>query len=127
MKNSEILEKMGACFAAQDMEGVMACLHEDIVVTEAESLPFGPEHRGPAAFMKLLAEVFSYWDDMTVEAKFRVEEGDRSVVFNEISGKGKQSGKAYTMMIAETFRFKDDKIIEVMPFYFDTKKLLESQ
>lgn len=126
MRNSEILEKMGASFRAQDMEGVMACLHPDMVVKEAESLPFGTEHRGPAEFMKLLAEVFSYWDEMSVESKFKVEEGDRIVAFNEISGKGKQSGKAYTMMIAEAFRFKDGKIIEVVPFYFDTKKLLES-
>lgn len=125
MKNSEVLDSMGQALQVGDFEGMRNFLHPEMYVTEADSLPFAGVHNGPDGFVALITKVFSYWEDARLESKYRVEEGDRIVVFSELTAKGRRTGESFTMMLSEMFRFQDGKIIEILPFYFDTKKLSE--
>lgn len=125
MTNAEVLDKMGQALHIGDFDEMRKYLHPDMYVTEAESLPFGGVHRGPDGFIALITRVFTYWDDAKLEPKYRVEDGDRIVLFSELTAKGRKSGESFTMPLSEMFRFQDGQIIEIFPFYFDTKKLPE--
>ena len=45
-----------------DLEGVAKVAHPDIVVHEAESLPYGGTHTGRDAVLQLLAQLYSIID-----------------------------------------------------------------
>jgi len=46
------------------------------------------------------------------------------MVISEFAGKNK-TGVPFNMPMTEVFHFKDGKISEVRPYYFDTHKLAE--
>ncbi len=122
--NKEKIEAMFAALAAGDIEKMKSYLHPDVVVTEADCLPYAGVYRGPDAYMELVNKLFEAWDDVDVSVKAMVEEGDIVISISELSGKNK-AGVAFTMPMAEVFYFTDGKLSEVRPYYYDTNKLAE--
>jgi ketosteroid isomerase-like protein len=106
-----------------DIEAMKAVLDPDIRVVEAKSLPYGGVWEGMEQFMKLLQVVFETWKDCHVEVKQLIAEGDCVVALTEMSGKGVQSDLPFSMPLAEVYRVRDGRIIEITPFYLDSNEL----
>ncbi len=106
-----------------DEEVMKGLLDPDVEVIEADSLPYGGVSKGADGFLKLIRRVFKTWENTEVSVHQVLAEGDHVVLLAEMSGRGRESGKAFSMPIAEVWRLQDGKIREVRPFYFDTKLL----
>ena len=122
--SKEIVQAMFDIMAGGDIEQMKSFLHPDVIVTEAESLPYSGTYRGPDAYVQLVHTVMETWDDLELSVRAMLEEGDIVVVLSEMSGKSK-GGTAFTMPMTEVFHVTAGKIREVRPYYFDTHKLAE--
>lgn len=121
------LEKVQAMFDAMavgDFELMKTFLHAEVIVTEADCLPYPGIHKGPDGYMRLVDKVVNTWDDLQLTVNAMVGEGDMVMVVSEFAGKNK-AGVAFTMPMTEVFYFTEGKISEVRPYYFDTHKLAE--
>jgi len=122
--NKEKVQAMFDAMAAGDFELMQSYLHPDVIVTEAECLPYPGIHKGPDAYIKLVHKVVGTWDDLQLSVNAMAEAGDMVMVVSEFAGKNKM-GVAFNMPMTEVFYFTDGKISEVRPYYFDTHKLAE--
>lgn len=106
-----------------EIEAMKAVVDPGIRVVEAKSLPYGGTWEGMEQFMGLLQTVFETWRDCRVEVKQLVSEGDCVVALTEMSGTGVKSGEPFSMPLAEVYRVRDGRIIEITPFYLDSHEL----
>ena len=125
VENRDILRSFLKASERQDEEGMREYLHPEIRVIEAESLPYGGIHEGPDAFMELIPTVFGTWRDCNVTVNRWVSEGEHVILLGVMTGSGKTTGMPFEVPIAEVWTFREGKIIEVVPYYFDTKMLAD--
>jgi len=121
--NKDIVREFMATARKGDTEALRALFHPEFHVIEAESLPYGGVRKGVAGLLGLVREVFATWKDCRVEVQQLVAEGDCVLVLAEMSGTGQSSPVPFRVPLAELYRLKDGRIIEIRPFYFDTKLL----
>lgn len=122
--NLEKLKAMFAAFGEGDFETVATYLHPDLIITEADCLPYSGVFRGPEGYIELATKVFATWDDLSVSQEAMLAEGDLLVVVSKFKGKTK-AGVSFTMPMTEAFYFTDGLVSEIRPYYFDTHKLAE--
>jgi len=122
--NTEIVQAMFDAMAAGDFELMKSYLHPEVIVNEAECLPYSGIYQGPDAYIALVHKVVGTWDDLQLSVDAMAESGDLVMVVSEFAGKNK-AGVAFKMPMTEVFHFTDGKISEVRPYYFDTHKLAE--
>ena len=121
----DTINAMYAACQSGDNEALKATLHPDVRLFEAESLPYGGTAEGPDEFARIVNLVFNTWEGIELTFDEFIGDGDTVMVMLEMKGKGKSTGKHFTCPIAELFHMKDGKILDVRPFYFDTKMLHE--
>ena len=122
--NKEKVQAMFDAMAVGDFELMKTYLHPEVVVTEAECLPYAGIHRGPDGYIRLVEKVVGTWDDLQLSVNAMAQEGDLVFVMSEFAGKNK-AGVAFNMPMTEVFHFTDGKVSEVRPYYFDTHQLAE--
>jgi ketosteroid isomerase-like protein len=115
-----------AAAARGDRGAMEAVLDPQVVVHEAESLPFGGRHVGIDAFIALQRRVFLLWRETRVEVHRMIAQDDSVVVMATMHATAKGSGEPLAMPIAEFWRVSEGRIVEVRPYYFDTRKFLDT-
>ncbi|MFT6955038.1 MAG: ketosteroid isomerase-like protein [Halieaceae bacterium] len=124
--NKERVRTFFAAAAANDSEAMLAVLHPDLKIIEAESLPFGGVTEGRENFKEFTKKVFTTWNNTSIISEELIEDGNRVVVLASMSAQSKSSGTRFTMQIAEIWTFDADGLaVEIKPFYFDTKRLVD--
>ena len=126
MSSTEVVRKLFESAFAGDFEGLKQYLHPDVRVNEAESLPYGGVYVGIDQMVALNAHVFSFWTDFSITVKQLFGEGEWVTALTEMQGKARTTGLAFKMPLSEVFRVKDGKIVEITPYYFDTKLLCDA-
>lgn len=109
-------------FKRGDVESVLAALAPDIVLHEAESLPYGGTHKGVQEVMKVFGQVAQNVDPTTVEIEQLIGEGDDVVAFLRPTFLFRD-GRRVEIPFCEHWRMHDGKVVELWPFYFDTASL----
>ena len=121
--NKDIVREFMATARRGDVEALRALFHPEFRIVEADGLPYGGTRRGVEGLLGLVHEVFSTWKDCRVEVRQLVAEDDCVFVLAEMSGRGRAEAEPFRVPIAELYRFRDGCIVEIRPFYFDTKRL----
>ena len=106
-----------------DEEAMRDLLHPDVQFIEADSLPYGGISEGPEDIIELIRRIFKTWEDTDVTVQQVLGDGDRVVLLAEMTGRGRTTGTAFQMPIAEIWLLDNGKIKQMRPFYFDTKLL----
>jgi ketosteroid isomerase-like protein len=116
-----IVEALYAATGSGDFARAETFLTDDFFVTEADSLPMAGVYRGKTALQDLYTKVMGMMDvagleihETTVGDAFAVTLVD--FVFAD--------PKLARAEVAEMFRFRDGKICEIRPFYFDPAPIL---
>lgn len=111
--------------AAGDWAAVEALLADDFTLIEADGLPYGGTYRGRGALREVYEKVFGYWSALSIDLH-EITVGDTHAIgLLTLSGTAKRTGKAFSMLLGEVFRFRGDKVEAIIPLYFDTKELAE--
>ena len=103
-----------------DWDAVETMLSDDLVIHEAESLPFGGEYRGKRALRDLFASVMGYWDSPSVEIYSIVGDDSYVVALMNFSMTSKASGRTIVQKMAEVSTVKDGLVVDMRIHYYDT-------
>lgn len=101
-----------------DWEAAAAMLTEDFFVTEAPGLPYEGVYRGRDALRKLYIKVMGMMDVTGLDIHQMTAGGDWVVVLLDIVARD-EAGAELRLSLAEATRFRDRKVCEIKPYYFD--------
>lgn len=102
-----------------DLETFKTYIHPDFFVHESDSLPFAGKFQGIEGFQEVFGMVFGIYENVEVERKVVCTGNDHAMVLLDFTGTRKETGEAFRTPMIEMFRFVNDKLIEIKPFYFD--------
>ena len=107
--------------AAGDAGPFMALFDDDVVFHEAACLPYGGAHRGIAAARKAHAHIHECFDRLHTEIEQVVAAGDMVIAYLQLNFRVRKNGRSGRFPVAETYRFRDGRIIEWRAHYFDSR------
>lgn len=120
-----VVEQFLKAFQAGDVEGVFALVHPDIVVNEAEGLPYPGDHVGIAGMQGLVGQIMTLFD-MSLES-YEVVGSGGSVAVAKLLMKftNRTSGRTVMMPGVELYRTTDGKVSGIDVFYKDSKAIAD--
>lgn len=117
----QIVEDLYDATAVGDYDRAEEMLTDDLVITEADSLPMAGVYSGRRALRELYSKVMGMMD---VAALNRVETttgGDYAVTILSFEFEDNDLAPAH---VCELFRFRDGKVCEIIPYYFDPHPII---
>jgi ketosteroid isomerase-like protein len=102
--------------SAGDFVGLKAVVTEDFRVREAEDLPFPGLYAGIDALQELFAIVMGKLSIVDMRQTSFLAGPDIVCAMVELVPEAKP---AHVIEVAEVFRFRDGRICEIQPFWFD--------
>ncbi len=115
----DITKRLYASAVANNWEEFQQCIHPDFVIRESAALPYAGSYRGVEGFRELVRTVFTHFQRLNVEPGNYMEGDDYASAIVSLRGKGKKTGGNFETSVLELFRFKDGKVIEILPYYWD--------
>jgi uncharacterized protein len=98
---------------------------DDVELHEADSLPYGGVYKGIEAFKKGIGIMFDAWSDLEFHIEQFTAGGDLVIIYMQLRATGKTTGKTFSFPVAEVWRFRDGKVVEMRPIYWDTHRARE--
>ncbi|QWF83361.1 nuclear transport factor 2 family protein [Amycolatopsis sp. CA-230715] len=96
---------------------------ENMVLHQAEALPYGGTWRGHAGMERFFAAMSRTWESFDMVAQRILSAGDPLVVHTEVSARSRATGRHLAFPILQTLTIHNGRITEVHPFYWDTAKI----
>jgi ketosteroid isomerase-like protein len=115
------VDELYAACAVGDFDAAEKMLTDDFFVTEADTLPMAGVYRGKTALRDLFTKVMGMMD---VAALNRVETTtgiDHAVTILSFEFADPALAPAH---LCELFRFRDGKVCEILPYYFDPSPIV---
>ena len=122
-RNIKFIEKMFAATGSGDWQAAEEMVTSDFQVVEAPSLPFGGVFRGIKGLQELYGLVMSSVGVAGLDIQQITAGGDRAVVLLDLMIEGNPPVR---VPLAETFRFRDGKVCEIKPYYFDARQVTDA-
>lgn len=121
------IERVLAALQSGDAAQVEALCHPDMVVEDPESLPYGGVYRGFAGMREVSAKLFAAVANWKIETERVIgsPEGDDFVLVQRMTGRAVSTGRAIEMSILEHYTFRDDLLVSIRPYYWDTKAIID--
>ena len=107
-----------------DLRMLATAFHPDVVVHEPKSLPYAGDWTGFEGTGALFRRMREVWSDLRVEQLEATRDGDVVFMACTIDLTSRATGVSITQPFAEVLRFKNDRLIEDTPFYYDTAEIL---
>ena len=120
VRDRKTLDEIYGAFFAGEFENWMGYWDENSVIREAESLPYGGDHKGPAQIRALAEQMGQLWAEFNIDFDAICGDDDRLVAFGTCNGVGRKTGRRIIFSFAEVWVFKGKKVVEVTPIYGDT-------
>ena len=117
-------DRFMAALVTGDSHSLSTMLDPDFVLYEADGLPYGGVYRGVQGCLDLSAAVGQTWKGYSARRlEFVCESDDVLVIRLALSGTSRKTGISFETTALELWRFKYDKLVEIMPYYWDTHLL----
>ena len=98
-------------------------LTDDLFITEASSLPYAGVYRGRGALRELYGKVMTMMDVVDLKIWETTVGNDYAVTLLEMVLAG---DPPVSVPLAEMFRFRDGKVCEIRPYYFDPTAIVKA-
>ncbi|HYH30905.1 MAG TPA: nuclear transport factor 2 family protein [Pseudonocardia sp.] len=92
----------------------------DVVLHQAEGLPYGGTWRGHAGMERFFVAMSTAWESFAMREQEFHPSGDVVVVRTQVRATPRGSGRELEFPILQTVRVVDGRIAEIWPFYWDT-------
>jgi hypothetical protein len=114
----------------RNLDVVATLLHDDVLVREAPSLPYGGDHHGVGGFMHVVDAVDEYWEFVGGTKSFQMDivEIDPETVLMRVDTEAiaRPTGVRFLMRVVEFFTVRDGKIAVVDVHYWDTAAMCQA-
>lgn len=124
-RNLAIVKQSYDAYKAGDWDGFFRPFDENIVVHEAASLPYGGEYRGIDELKTLSRRMLQTWEESSFNIMEFTAGGELVIVHFQMNILGRTTRKSFSFPVLELWRLKDEKVVEMRIFYWDTHKILE--
>ena len=98
---------------------LLGSLDAEVVVHESPLVPWGGDYEGVEAFVGVLPMIAAHVDPSGWEVLEVIAEGDSVSARCSLPYRPAADGAFVRTMICEWFRFRDGRIIELWPLFFD--------
>ncbi len=120
-QNVSLIRRFAEHFGKGNLDAAIALMSDDVVVRECDSVPYPGIHRGREGFRALLGAFLEAWDlQSELEQEIIPAGEDRVLVLVRFDAIGKATGKPIEIRIAEIYSIRDEKIAEILVYYWDT-------
>ncbi len=123
-ENREFVRGLYAAVAEGNVAPLFAAMDEDFVTYQAESLPYGGEHRGLEANQRMVETISRYVDFASLKMDHFLAGGDLVLALGTVVWRGLDGDQAITMPLGEIWEVRDGRLISSRPFYLDTATML---
>ena len=120
-RNMQYVRDLFAATGSGDWAKAESMLTEDFYVTEADTLPFRGVYRGRTGLRELYSKVMGMASVKSLEIHHLTAAGDRVVTLLDLVLEGSPESRA---SIAEVFWFRDGKVCQIRPYYFDPTPMI---
>ncbi len=118
-----LIEKLYEATGKGDWSTAAGYLTEDFFVTEADTMPFAGVYRGRGALQELYVKVMGMMDVVDLSITETTVRGDYAVTLLDMVLAGDPPVR---VPLAEMFRFRDGKVCEIKPYYFDPTPIVRA-
>ncbi len=109
---------------AADFTPVAATLHQDCLLCEPASLPYGGEWRGHEGFERWMRLFKATWSSMEVRGSELFGEGDTLFSRSHVHAQARATGKPADWPLLQIFIIRQGLVHELRPFHWDTAAIL---
>jgi ketosteroid isomerase-like protein len=120
---NHILRTLFDAVCTEDVALITKLLHDDLVVTEPRSLPFGGVYRGRDAFLGRLLPAIVGPFKMAVEDVRVVNGGGQAAAVLTVRFTSRRTGKSLAMPYVEIYDFEGGLISQIGVYPQDTAEL----
>ncbi len=92
----------------------------DVVLHQADALPYGGTWSGHAGIERFFLTMSQVWESFDMAEQDFLATGETAVVLTQVRARARATGRELAFPILQTIKVKDDRIVEVRPFYWDT-------
>lgn len=129
-RNRQAVRAIHAAITGDDPASAFEIMQEvfdpDVVAYEPDSLPYGGVYRGLNDLLGMLGTAMGvHFDTPRIKLEDIVAEGDNVVTRWRYPFRMSANEPYVDVEVSEWMTFRDGKIIEVRPFYWDTAQLLK--
>lgn len=122
--NVAAVRRLFAAVERRDLDGVLAAYAPDVVIQEAESLPYGGRYRGLAGAEQHAFAYEAAWAPMQPPGVRRLDPevlvaGDRVVVLWRQRGENPHSGETFDAPAVSVYRMRDGLVADSRMFQHD--------
>ncbi|MFE5870313.1 nuclear transport factor 2 family protein [Streptomyces roseifaciens] len=98
----------------------------DVVLHQADALPYGGTWRGHRGIEDNMLAMAATWELFDFAEQEFLAIGETTVVRTLVRARARATGRELTFPILQTITFKDGRIAEVRPFYWDTRAVADA-
>jgi uncharacterized protein len=98
---------------------------DDLVMHVPPGLPFGRDYCGWDGYLQVFKELGAFFVDLKSSETELASVADKVIVMASLSGRVRSSGKPISFPITAIWQLKDGKVIDIVPFYYDTKTICD--
>jgi ketosteroid isomerase-like protein len=117
----QLVDDLYAATGVGDFDKAEEYLTDDFFITEADALPFAGVYRGRTALRDLYSKVMGMMDVSGLSRVQTTSGGDYAVTILSFEFTDPKLAPA---QLCELFRFRDGKICEIRPYYFDPAPII---
>ena len=110
--------------AGGDFSSIAATLDPECVIYQPASLPYGGEWRGHRGFEAWMHAFAQQWSILELKDTELYPNGDVIVSKSHVYAISKATGLHLDWPLLQFFRMRENKVLELRPFYWDTATLL---
>ncbi len=107
-----------------DFSVIAATLDPDCVLYQPASLPYGGEWRGPAGFAAWMKAFGEHWFSLEVRDPQFYPSGDVVISRSHVHAIARATKRPIDWPLLQFFRIRNDRILELRPFHWDTAAML---
>lgn len=112
----KFVDDLYAATGAGDFDKAEEMLTDDLFITEADNLPMAGVYRGKRALRDLYTKVMGLMDVAVLDRVETTTGVDHAITIVSIRFQDPSLAPA---QLCELFRFRDGKVCEIRPYYFD--------
>jgi ketosteroid isomerase-like protein len=129
-ENVENTRRLFKAVEDRDVAGVLAAYDPEIVIRDAESLPYGGVYHGLEGAKQHVEGAAQTWNHLQppnerkMDAVF-LNAGEYVIVLWRLRGLATNSGSKLDLPVVSVYRMRGGKIVESQMFYSDTVAILQ--
>jgi ketosteroid isomerase-like protein len=121
----ELVRQVFAAWEADDLEGLLASVDEELVIRRHSPMPDPGTWHGRAGMLDLVAEWLESFDDFTIEAEEFIDARDHVVVRTLQGGSGTGGGVQVTGVVWFAFGLRSGRVV-TLDIYAAREQALEA-